>query len=91
LPLSWGSELLILNSTLAIFLPNPEEWKEVSRANVFRGEEINERSGLGAPCVAIVHLIHVCHKISQNFSPAGVTSPFVTRAMPTGKTEGVSL
>lgn len=23
-------------------------------------------------------------KISQNFSPAGVTSPFVARAMPTG-------
>jgi len=24
-----------------------------------------------------------CRKMSQNFSPAGVTSPFVARAMPT--------
>jgi len=27
--------------------------------------------------------VDICRKISQNFSPAGVTSPFEARAMPT--------
>src|SRR5262245_36073477 len=27
--------------------------------------------------------VEICRKISQNFSPAGVTSPFVARAIPT--------
>jgi len=39
--------------------------------------------------LAVVALSEILRKISQNFSPAGVTSPFVARAMPTDATSVV--
>jgi hypothetical protein len=39
--------------------------------------ECSHRSG-------VARAAEVFRKISQNFSPPGVTSPFVARAMPTG-------
>src|SRR6266536_4019343 len=39
--------------------------------------------------MAVAALPDIFRKISQNFSPAGVTSPFVARAMPTDATSVV--
>jgi hypothetical protein len=39
--------------------------------------------------LAEVAPFEIFHKSSQNFSPAGVTSPFVARAMPTDATSVV--
>ena len=41
------------------------------------------------PGLAAFALFEIFRKISQNFSPAGVTSPFVARAMPTDTTSVV--
>ncbi len=40
-------------------------------------------------CLATVGLLEFFRKISQNFSPAGVTSPFAARAIPTDNTSVV--
>ena len=47
---------------------------------------VQDLAGLGLAAVAPLEIFR---KISQNFSPAGVTSPFVARAMPTDATSVV--
>jgi hypothetical protein len=45
-------------------------------------EPAEEIQGLGGLGLAAFASFEILRKISQNFSPAGVTSPFVARAMP---------
>ena len=47
---------------------------------------VQDLAGLGLAAVAPFEIIR---RISQNFSPAGVTSPFEARAMPTDATSVV--
>ena len=47
---------------------------------------VQDLAGFG---LAVVVPFEIFRKISENFSPAGVTSPFVARAMPTDATSVV--